>query len=412
MHTTVPRLQAAAPITDPVPSTERIQSLDVLRGVALLGMLLVHFYDHSGEGAGWTEGLKWGIGVFASEKFFALFAFLFGVGFAIQLRRAELKGTAFVPLYLRRLAGLFLFGFAAHALLGFNVLLGYSLFAVPLLLVHRWSTRALLALALTLTLGWAVLNFFMGAYEWATFGAEAANRMSDARRDAFRAAWSGVSSAQAQDSYGVLLEARLRHMAWFYRQRWMLVPNELALFIWGLLAVRWGIFDEPQRHTRLITAVMGLGLVAWATDTWVLPQVPEFGPQGVVNPVRYHSRLGQWLMFTYAGGILLLLTYRRWAADFLAPFAWAGRMALSNYFLQILTIDLLISGYAIGLGEFAPAVILPAALLFFAVQAVLSRAWLSLYRFGPLEWIWRSLTYGRLQPMRRTEPQPATAIAG
>lgn len=406
-------------ISDPLPvslsaptaESERIHTLDVLRGLALLGMLLVHFYDHSGAGAGWTAVLQWGIGVFASEKFYALFSVLFGVGFAVQLRRAEQRNTAFVAPYLRRIAVLFLFGFAAHALLGFHVLLGYTLVALPLLLVRRWSTRSLLALALVFTFGWALYSLAIGAYEWATLGSEGANRAYDARAAAVGASWSAVAAARAQDSYAVLLEARLRHMQWFYRQPWMLVPNELPLFVFGLVALRVGIFDAPRRHTRLIVAVMSLGFLAWAAHTWVLPQLPEFGPRGVVNPIRYSSRLGQWLTFTYAGGVLLLLTYRpRWGA-FLAPFGSAGQMALTNYFLQILAIDPLISGYGVGLGELAPSLILPATLGFFATQAAFSRAWLTAYRFGPLEWIWRCLTYAEMQPIRRQRAAPNVAAA-
>jgi len=121
----------------PLEAEGRIHALDVLRGVALAGMLLVHFHDAAGEGSGWTAGLLAAIELFASERFFALFAFLFGAGFAIQLGRADRSGAPFVRIYLRRLVGLFVFGVVAHALLGFAVLLAYSVFAVPLLLVRR-----------------------------------------------------------------------------------------------------------------------------------------------------------------------------------------------------------------------------------------------------------------------------------
>jgi uncharacterized protein len=86
----------------------------------------------------------------------------------------------------------------------------------------------------------------------------------------------------------------------------------------------------------------------------------------------------------------------------LRPVANAGRMALTNYLVQIATLDLLFSGYALGLGKVRPIAGLPVALALFTAQAVISTAWLKSYRFGPAEWLWRSLTYGSRQPMRRT----------
>src|SRR5687767_7536983 len=128
-------------------AADRIHSLDVLRGLALLGMLVVHFHDRSTDPGGVDEIVRTLVWRLVESKSHGTFALLFGAGFAIQLRRAEQRGVPFAGLYLRRLGVLALFGFAAHAFFGFNVLLGYAAWGVALLAIRRWSTRALVIAA-------------------------------------------------------------------------------------------------------------------------------------------------------------------------------------------------------------------------------------------------------------------------
>jgi len=109
----------------------------------------------------------------------------------------------------------------------------------------------------------------------------------------------------------------------------------------------------------------------------------------------------QWLCFTYIGAIVLLLAYRPiWTAR-LAIFCFAGRQALTNYMVQAAVLDALSSGYGAGL-TLRPYAYTAAAVLLFGMEAVGSRAWLTKFRFGPLEWIWRMVTYASIQPVRRS----------
>ena len=100
--------------------SERIEVLDVLRGVALLGMFLVHFNENATAGAGAGAVYQRIVALFFEERFWTMFGILFGVGFAVQLRRAEERGGSFAPAYIRRLIALAAFGFFAHAVLGFK----------------------------------------------------------------------------------------------------------------------------------------------------------------------------------------------------------------------------------------------------------------------------------------------------
>lgn len=377
----------------PVGPSERIRSLDLLRGFALLGMFIVHFHVRSTEPGGFDDLIRTLIWRLVETKSHGTFALLFGAGFAIQLRRAEERGRPFAGLYLRRLAVLALFGVAAHAFFGFNVLLSYAVWGVPLLLIRRWSTRALLA---TATLSAASVGlYYLGSmlYLMATAGPASVEASFQARRAAAVAVNAALHAAEAQPDYLGLLTARLHHMAWFYSQPFSFMPGAtVSLFIAGLLLVRHRAFERPQAHRRLFAVMIGFGVISWLADDWLFPR---WGV-GLVGILR-----DQWLTFAYVGGALLVLSYRPSLAVSLGALANAGRMALTNYLIQIAALDLLFSGYAIGLGQVRPPVGFAAALACFAAEVVFSTVWLRHYRFGPVEWLWRSLTYGRMQPMRR-----------
>ena len=108
----------------------------------------------------------------------------------------------------------------------------------------------------------------------------------------------------------------------------------------------------------------------------------------------------QWLCLTYIGAVVLLLAYRPEWTHRLRAVGAAGRMALTNYMLQVVVLDALASGYGLKL-KLRPAAYVLAAVLLFGAEAAFSTAWLKRYRFGPLEWLWRTVTYGRPHPLRR-----------
>jgi uncharacterized protein len=216
-----------------------------------------------------------------------------------------------------------------------------------------------------------------------------------------------VETAARQGDYSALLSARWALFVGSLPHTWRdLVPDtNLVLFIIGLLAVRLRVLDEPKRHRRLIIGWVTFGALAWAMHWLVLRNLPELPIPGARDPLE--GGLGilqdQWLCFTYIGAVVLLLAYRPvWTAR-LAVFGTAGRMALTNYVLQAAVLDVLGSAYGLGLRLRPPAYVV-AAVLLFAAEAVFSRVWLRRYRFGPLEWIWRTLTYARAQPLRRDAP--------
>jgi uncharacterized protein len=385
---------------------ERIVALDILRGFALIGMILVHFHQTMRlEVSGPEDLIGWFVWIFLEQKCWGVFALLFGAGFAILLRRLDGRGEPALPVFARRLLALAAFGVIADVCFGFSILVEYACLGVPLYFMRRWSTRALLVTAAVAACAAPIAAELSAWWAWWHHVPQA-----PPARVALEAA---VNAAADQGNYGVLLAARWARFVGLLPHGWrqLLPSSNLTLFILGLLAVRHRLLDEPLRHVRTITRWMIFGAAPWALGWLVLARLPDLSVPGATWPIRFGFGLvqDQWLSFTYAGAVLLFLAQRpAWVAR-LKPVGQAGRMALTNYMLQAAVIDFLSSGYGLGL-ELRPLAYLGGAALLSAIVCALNSLWLARFRFGPLEWLWRTLTYARPQPL--TSPRNATAPGG
>jgi uncharacterized protein len=402
----------------PVEGSARIESLDVLRGFALLGILLMNIEGMVGPLAASRSGVDPSLSgadraadtlvyLFVQGKFYPLFALLFGMGFATMLGRAGDAGAAFAPTYLRRALALLAIGLA-HGLLLWSgdILLTYALLALPLLLFRdtpvRWlPTWAILLMLLpcALLLGGGALGSAMQASPVA--GAEYDAAM--AAQSAQMAAWSDAQRlAYASGSYGAAVAQRAADLGMMLGFLPMFGSFVLGLFLLGAWLLRTGAMAHPERHARLRWLALPAGLAMTLLSWWL-------------EPTMAFDRLDLRLTFAQAlqlaGGALMALGYLAWivralqeealarALRWLAP---AGRMALTNYLLQSLVMTWIFYGYGLGQFERLPRAWQPLlAVAFFALQVLLSRAWLARFRFGPAEWLWRWATYGRRPALRR-----------
>ena len=358
---------------DPVAPAERYAVLDLLRGFALFGVLLInllYFFRvslfahmlqfHSHEGL-----VNHAIDILAARlvefKAFDLFAFTFGIGVAVQSERATLRGGTSEAFLIRRFLVLLAFG-AAHMVLASNVdiLVLYSLCGLCLIPLLRLPTY-ILAIA-----GVAALClpsvFSMGFPSEAILRAHAAE----------------ATRIYAQGTFASILEFR------WNETRELILPilvgvaqKTFGLMLLGLAAWRFGLIRQPQRYRM---ALLALGI-----------------PAGIVGIM-----MGYDIPLAFAYACVILLWKRSGRADTLtAPFAAAGRMAFTNYLTQSLILGLTFYGYGFGLfGKLDPIAGLLLAILLYAAQLGFSTWWLRRYRFGPFEWLWRSLTYGQRQQMR------------
>ena len=392
--------------TDRAGDGTRLHSLDCLRGLALCAMILVHFHQRMRLDAGGVEDLiAWGVWVLLEQKAWGTFAFLFGAGFAILLRRLDARGAAVWPVFLRRLAALALFGVIAEVGFGFGILIEYACWGVALLIIRRWPTPALLAVAAVFASARPVAAELTALHVLGFSGG--------AQAEAHTALLRAAAAAASQDHYFPLLAARFAVFVDAFALGWRdLLPTvNLALFTLGLLAVRHHVIDEPGRHVRLIRGWMIFGAASWAASWLVLRNLPPTGIPGADWPIQNGFGLiqDQWLCFTYIGAVVLLLHARPVWTTRLGWFRDAGRMALTNYLIQAMVLDALASGYGAAL-RVRPYLYPVATALLFSGEALASRAWLARFRFGPLEWLWRTVTYARATPLRRAAPADVVPV--
>ena len=351
----------------PVEPNERLHALDILRGLALVFMVLVHFHQLMRlESKGWQGLIGWVIWVGVEQKAWGTFALLFGAGFALLLRRLEARGALVVPILARRLVTLFVIGALIERSIGFSILTTYAICGLLLLAMRGWSTRALVRMVVISAMFPPILNAAMG-----------------------------------------LLIHFTHHTFPLLKTWWWLVPDEsLPLLLMGFLAVRLGVVDNPLSHERLIWRWMFFGLEAWAVSWLGLYHVPR-PPQYLMGAYWAERTLiglvsDQWLCITYAGGALLLLAKRPALVGRMRAIGAAGRMAFTNYVLQALTIWYLAKPLGIKLHEVA---YVGAWIVLTTVIILFSNVWLARFRYGPLEWVWRMATYARREPLRRGEDE-------
>jgi uncharacterized protein len=389
----------------PVQAGERLEFVDILRGFAILGILVANMASYSGMSNDlqtWTEPVDRAILLltrfFVEAKFYSLFSFLFGWGMAVQMMRAESRGGRFAPLYLRRLLILLALGLL-HAFLIWNgdILAVYALIGCLLMLVRRRSSSTLLVMA-ALSLLFAIVIILPGE-------ATTAFRTWYERVTGFLRSGTYPQSLYTTGTYGQI--TRLRVQDYLSANSWFIywIGNLFAMFLLGLYVGKRRIFHEIDRHQTLLRSVLVVGLFLGVVfnGLYVLAVVrPDLVPAGYGPLATRGARTigAPALMLFYVAAIILLVKREDWHRR-LAPLASVGRSALSNYLLQSVLCTLLFYGYGLGLYEQVdPLLGLILTITLFLFQVQLSNWWFTRYRFGPMEWLWRSLTYGRLQPMR------------
>lgn len=400
---------------EPVAGQERIGLLDALRGFALVGIFVVNIewfsrpWQEFGTGmardlAGADRAVAWVVHVLFSGKFWVLFALLFGMGFALMMERAGSSGRA-TWIYLRRLAVLFAIGIG-HALLVWvgDILHGYAIAGVLLLALRHAAPATRLGIGLVLYLGLYGLSLLAGL---AMLVSSAGTTDADAAMlaDGARAAEAAAAVYSGGD-FAAITAQRLRDFSALAGNLAGVVPMALGVFLIGSWLLDSGrLVDVAANRSflaRMAAVCLPLGLLLTLAGALLATgHVHGTEEARYVVAASLHG-LGA-LPMTLGGVAALALAWQhRVGLQLLGALAPAGRMALTNYLLQSLAASLVFYGYGLGLwGRMGYAGLVLLALLVFAVQVFASRWWLRRYRFGPLEWGWRWLSYGRRPPMRK-----------
>ena len=405
----------ASTLGAPASGEDRLRVVDALRGFALLGILLANVLYWSGWGMVTdAQRLAWGGAagdlwqyrfhhLLVDGKFYTIFSFLFGAGFALQLERLLRRGQDGLRIYRRRVLVLLAIG-TVHSFLVWDgdILMLYALLGLLLPLFHRWRPRSLVVTGL-------VLVFLVPAAGIALFDAlgwaphEALYRLS------FRIAESmGIDTApeaalawmQGEDwrSWAAWV-ASGPSFTWGLRLEVWRIPKVLGIMLIGMAAGR-GLADGSLLANRaLLRRVLAIGLLIGVPCSLAYA---FWRGQGQAD---WPSLVGTLpLAMAYAAGFALAWPHAsRWLGVFVAP----GRMALTNYLAQSVLGIVLFYGIGLGwVGRLSLVQIYGYALALYALQAALSQWWLAHHAQGPMEALWRRWTYGSGAATAALDPQP------
>ena len=400
----------------PIGADERSALLDALRGYALFGILIANMMAFIGvffvEDAERSRMLlsqfddlsEFLLAWLVVGKFYSIFSLLFGIGFAIQLGRLEQRGEG-VPRYLRRLAILFVIGLAHLLLLWLGDIVAlYALMGAVLLLFRRMSDKALLRWAVVL---WLIPIAWSAAIHFG--GMRPAKPIFDHGIAILRSMNIDIMSAPLKlyGSGDIALHLRAHQGEIFFRIAdlvyQMRFTKVLGMFLIGLWVGRRAVYARLDQYAPLLRrmAKVGLGLgLPLSLAKAVLEMWPRDDQPAIEFAAEVAYVLGTpTLALGYAAGFALL-----WAKGRQGVLIWAapaGRMALTNYLMQTILQSAIFYGWGLGMiAKLGLVFVFPLSIALFALQVVYSRWWLARFRFGPVEWLWRSLTYGRRQPMR------------
>jgi uncharacterized protein len=396
--------------------TKRYEHIDVVRGIAIFGLIWSNLNAgmYTGEATTADAVAQWASTVFSAGKFFTLFSLLFGVTLAMQLERGAASSQPFATRWLRRMLVLYAIGWM-HAMLFWpgDILREYAISGVVLLLFSRLSNRVVIVAALACLTVASTRDSLSVHVTRMTGGDVQAVRASEEPTAELTAKRRAAGAAMRDGSYLDVVRTRIavapgnqgaRTSAPAGPLNWI-SPWYLGLFLIGLVLGRRHIPQEPAQHRRallymfVLGATTGLGLNVYlaSSPAW-LANHPLYWPMAIA--ARLTLGLG------YLGGALLLLQSATWASrlTWLAP---VGRLGLTNYIAQTAFITFIRAGYGLGLQPvlgWAECLLL--AVAFYGTQVVFSNWWVRRFETGPVERLWRRLAYGA-----RNSPLPATAAS-
>ena len=402
-------------LSSPVTLGDRIESFDVLRGVAILGILIMNIQGYAmiqaaylnpsayGDLSG-LNGLVWKLShLVADMKFLTIFSMLFGAGIVLMNDRVLSQGGRPASRHYRRMSGLLVIGIIhAYLLWHGDILVAYSLCGFFVFLFRNRKPRTLLILGTLFLVVPTVLNSFSGwgMQYWPDdamqgmmeYWAPTAEAVSE-ELAAFRGSW------PEQMEYRVPSALFFHTFVFLFWGGWRIV----GVMLWGMALHKWGVFSAKRSRNfyaslAAVGFVVGYSLVTFgmirniAAD-WAIEYSFFYGPLfnywgSLLVGLAYVSLV----MLVCKSGILLRVK---------GMFAAVGRTALSNYLLQTLICTTIF--YSQGFGLLGQVERTGQILIVFGVwvvQVTASVIWVRHFRFGPVEWLWRSATYGRLQPIR------------
>lgn len=393
-------------------TSERIVIVDVLRAFALFGIIVNHSAIAFLAGpqpkpnyivfSAFDSFINEAVRLLTFGKFFAIFSFLFGLSFAIQLQSADRKGASFSGRFAWRLIILLLIGYVHGLFFSGDILLIYAVLGLLLLPVQNLKTRTLASVALLLILN--VPGVVMGLATTsrpATIEQQQAARAGQAQfmqgaQRAYQIKKSGTVSELVKMNARETLSSKLRFQI-FTGRLWI----TYGLFLLGICAGRMQLFRESEAHRALWRRILlWTGPIALITTVIATLSGPVMRAQTIREVWMVFSfSVQQASLAAFFVAAITLWFWKHPSGRVLPKLAPLGKMGLTTYLLQSVFGVLVFLGVGLGLmGELGTAACVGLGILFFAAQIFIARWWLRHFKLGPAEWLWRSLTYLKIQP--------------
>jgi uncharacterized protein len=383
----------------PIQANERIQSIDIIRGFAILGIFIVNMpafnfpIQYLPLEKWWTSPIdqvtSMLIDIFAQASFYTLFSFLFGFGAYIFYERVTTKGYSFEKYYTRRLLGLLLIG-CIHAFLIWegDILISYSMVGSLLLFFHRLSPRLWLWLGLTLIL---LPSLVLGGL-----------LIVAVLLDPKNADWPyeielGTKAMEVYKSGSFFEIAEQRVQDWLYINNFenaiFLVLALFPMFLLGMYIAKKQWLTHIEQHIKKMKLIcIGAFIISC-----VFKLLPYYYEKNIATEYLQDSIGGPASAIFYASFLALILR-REFLRKLLCPLSFVGRMSLSNYLFQSILCTTLFYSYGFGLyGEMGPFLGFILTLFIYFIQIILSKLWFKRFDYGPAEWLWRRMTYGNFR---------------
>lgn len=349
--------------------SERIHILDILRGFAVFGILAVNImafslpnHDFSqmiqgSEATKWYDQLAlWFNEYFTEGKFYIIFSFLFGLGFSVQLTRAEVKGSNILSFYPRRLLILLSFGILHSLFWWGDVLRIYALLGFVLLAFRKLSNLWLLALSVLCLIFSSVIAGFPNIF--------------------------GYGAGTPSDDILKSILFGLTHMG----------PSVMAMFFLGRIVGQLKIFEELSQYKGIFPKIIIFGVII-SVGLKVIAFVFATEQGGMETLLKGLSDIALSAVYVSA---LSLLSLQPNIAKHLKSIGDVGRMALTNYIVHTIICVSFFRIFDLE-GKVHSAWLLLMTVTIYGLQLLYSRWWLARFKYGPMEWLWRSLTYGKKQ---------------
>jgi len=400
----------------PTVSGERIESLDLLRGIAILGILIMNIQSMSMPGAAYLnptaygdlDGLNYGVWVFshlfADQKFITLFSMLFGAGILLVSERVEARSGSAFRFHAKRNFWLLIIGLVHAYLIWYgDILVAYALCSFLVFGLRGWSPRRLFVLGGILLTIPTLLNlmFYLSMPQWPDEALRSVQQSWLPSADTTAGLIAGATGTLSEQlAFNATAALEMHTFVFFTLFLWRvsgLMLIGMALYKTGVLtASRSGLFYRRGLWAGLVVGfpVIIAGIVQNENAGWSVEYSMFMG-----SIYNYWGSLA--VSFGYLCAVMLFAQSDA-AHGIKRRFAAIGRMALTNYLAQSVIGVLLFYGVGLGLfGQVDRTMQLLITLGVWALQYGWSAPWLETYRFGPVEWLWRSLTYMQRQPMTR-----------